>query len=385
MNAKRLTLVVILILVLIFSVGCDGGEVEAGNDSDEAVAVESSEDIPNVKVAYVFTNHQTPLMVAAEKAEAFKSEGVYFVEKANRQKYTLMKEDMPIANIELVVMKSGSESMTMLGQKHVELALASSAANMAAIDKGTPVKMLCPVHTEGIGLVAGVNSEMNDWESFVKIAKASDSPIKVGYHSPTSAPLILFLAAAKENGLTVTGDSQDQSADILTVDLKGTNNLLPSLVAKQVDAWVGPSPYPELAETENAGKLILDMKHLPPEGKWYDFPCCVASAHEDLINENPEVVAAFTELMTISANYANNNKDEAAKITADFTGVSEEAAKKSSIKYTTDPTETWLSNLGLVYNALKVSDKFNQDFVEKDYDEVQESLFDFTFVKGALE
>lgn len=385
MSIKKLTLTVLLVLVLIFSVGCNAGEAEVVDDSEEVVSQESVDDIPNVKVAYIFTNHQTPIMVAADKAEDFRSEGVYLVENSNRQKYTLMKDDVSVAELELVVMKSGSEAMTMLGQKHVELALASSAANMAAIDKGTSVKMLCPVHTEGIGLVAGKDSEMNDWESFVKIAKESESPIKVGYHSPTSAPLILFLAAAKENGLTVTGDSQDQSSDILIVDLKGTSNLLPSLIAKQVDAWVGPSPYPELAETEEAGKLILDMKHLPPEGKWYDFPCCVASAHEDLIDEHPEVVEAFAELLTVSARYANNNKEEAAKITADFTGVSEEAAKKSSIKYTTDPTDAWLDNLGLVYNALKSADKFDQDFVEKEYDEVQESLFDFTFVEKALD
>lgn len=378
MSIKKVTLIMV-ILICAFFVGCKGEEVKASDTSEKI-----SKDIPNIKVAYVFTNHQTPLMVAAEKAEDFKSEGVYLVEKANRQKYTLMKGENPIANMELVVMKSGSESMTMLGQKHVDLALASSAANMAAIDKGTKVKMLCPVHTEGIGLVAKKDSGLKDWPSFVKKAKESKDPIKVGYHSPTSAPLILFLAAAKENGLTVTGNPEDRAADILTVDLKGTSNLLPSLSANQVNAWVGPSPYPELAEVENAGKLILDMKHLPPEGKWYDFPCCVASAHEDVIAENPEVVQAFTELLTISATYANNNKEEAAKITADFTGVSEEAAKIASIKYSTNPNDTWLENAGLIFNALKTAEKFNQDFVDKDYDEIKDKLFDFSFVEKAI-
>ncbi len=367
----------IMIFCVTSLVGCGTKDAKVSNESEEV-------EVPDLKVSYIFTNHQTPIMVAAKKADEFKELGVYLKEEIERQKYVLMNNETPLANIELVVTKSGSETMTMMAQEHIDIGLASSAANMSAIDKGTKVKMLCPIHTEGIGLVVDKNSDVDNWEAFVKLVNETDEPLKVGYHSPTSAPVILFEAALKKAEISYTFDPKDTEAEILLVDLKGTKNLLPALTSKQVDAWVGPSPYPELAVTEGVGKIALDMKHLPPEGEWYDFPCCVVSATDKTIENYPEVLSAFMELMTNAANYSNEHKDEAAKITAEYTGVSEEAAKMSTIKYTTDPSDAWLSNLGLVYKTLKNADKFSDKFTSKEYEETHDDLFDFTFVNEAL-
>ena len=379
---KRFVSVLVSLLMLIMCMvsGCSPSQKE------ESVKAQAGDvKVPKIKVSYIFTNHQTPLMVAAKKGEFFKDKGVYLKEIADRQKYTLMKDEKAVADVELVVCKSGSETMTMMSQGHIDIGLASSAANITAMDKGTNIKMLCPVHTEGIALVAGKDSDVSSWDEFVQKAKESDKPLKVGYHSPTSAPVILFEAAMKEGGIPYTFNPEDTSADILLVDLKGTSNLIPALVSSQVDAWVGPSPYPDLAVTENSGKIILDMKNLPPEGKWYDFPCCVASATEKMIQEKPEVVQAFTDLIAVAAQYSDENKGDAAKITSEFTGVSEEAARMSSIKYTADPSDTWVSNLGLVYDTLKKADKLKGSYVDKEYDEVKEEIFDFSFIQKSLE
>ncbi|WP_432408158.1 ABC transporter substrate-binding protein [Wukongibacter sp. M2B1] len=370
----KIVLFGLLILSMIFA-GCSSNEKPTNSKAE----------IPNLKVGYIFTNHQTPLMVAAEKGEEFKENGVYLKEVVERQKYTLMKNDETMANIELVVTKSGSETMTMMGQGHIDMGLASSAACITAIDKGTKIKILNPVHTEGIGLVVGKESPINNWEDFKKSVKEGDLPFKVGYHSPTSAPVILFEAALNDSGLTGTYNPEDMNADILFVDLKGTSNLIPALTSKQVDAWVGPSPYPELSVTEDIGKIVLDMKHLPPEGKWYDFPCCVASATEEVIEKNPEIVEAFSKVLTIAADYSENHKEEAAKITAEFTGVSEEAAKMATIKYTTNPSETWVENVGLIVDALRKANKLSDAFVDEEYENIKEKIYDFSFVNKALE
>lgn len=364
-----------IIIISIFLVGCSNNEKDAT----------SNVEVPSLKVGYIFTNHQTPLMVAAEKGEDFKENGVYLKEIIEREKYALMQNDKTVANLELIVNKSGSETMTMIGQGHIEIGLASSAACITAIDKGTKIKILSPIHTEGIGLVVDKDSPINNWEDFIKASKEGDVPIKVGYHSPTSAPLILLDAALRDSELTGTYDPEDMDADILFVDLKGTNNLIPALTSKQVDAWVGPSPYPELSVTENVGKIVLDMKHLPPEGKWHDFPCCVATATEDVIETYPEAVEAFTKLLTVAADYSEHHKDEAGMITAKFTGVSEEAAKMATIKYTTDPSEKWVKNVGLIFDALKKSNKLSDAFVDEEYENIQEKIFDFSFVNKALE
>ncbi len=44
---------------------------------------------------------------------------------------------------------------------------------VAAIDKGTPVKIIHPVNTEGSGLVVDVNAPVSDWKSFVTWAQRS--------------------------------------------------------------------------------------------------------------------------------------------------------------------------------------------------------------------
>lgn len=369
----RVILLGLLISCMIFT-GCNNNETVA----------DGKVEIPTLKVGYIFTNHQTPLMVAAEKGEEFKENGVYLKEIVERQKYALMENDTAIANIELIVTKNGSEAMTMMGQGHMDMGLASSAACIAAIDKGTKIKILSPVHTEGISLVVDKGSSITNWDEFKMAAKEGNTPIKVGYHSPTSAPVILFEAALNDSGLTGTYNPEDMDADILFVDLKGTNNLIPALTSKQVDAWVGPSPYPELSVTEEVGKIVLDMKHLPPEGKWHDFPCCVASATETVIEEHPEIVEAFSKLLTIAADYSENHKDEASEITAKFTGVSEEAAKMATIKYTTVPSESWVENVGLIFRALKKANKLSDAFVDEEYENIKEKIYDFNFIDKAL-
>lgn len=356
-----------------------------GCNASNTAANKVIEDIPSLKVGYVFTNHQTPLMVAASLGEELKKEGTYLKEVISREKYVLMNGENPVANLDLIVNKSGSETMTMMTQGHINLALASSAAFISAADQGAKVKMLCPVHTEGIGLVMAKDAKVNNWEEFAKLSKSSKEPIKVGYHSPTSAPLILFEAAIREAGLTYSKNPDDLSVNIMLVDLKGTNNLIPALTSNQVDAWVGPSPYPELATTENVGKIILDMKHMPPEGKWHDFPCCAAGVTEKSISDYPEAVESFTKLMTIAAKYADEHSDEAAKITSEFTGVSIEAARMSAIKYTTNPSKTWISNLGLIYDTLEKSYSFSGEFLGKSYEEVNDDIFEFKFVNKAIE
>ncbi len=377
MKKKHLCILVFLIFSLIALTGCGGKTENTGSQDDSNVPAE----VPSLKVSYIFTNHQTPIMVAAAKGEEFKDGGVYLKEKIDRQKYELISDGKTAANIELITCKSGSETMTMMAQGHVDIGVASSAANIAGMDKGMKLHMLCPIHTEGIGLVVGIDSEVDNWEDFKKFVAEKDKPVKVGYHSPTSAPIILFEAAIKKAGISHTYNPEDLDADILLVDLKGTSNLLPAMISNQVDAWVGPSPYPELSVTENAGKIALDMKHMPPEGEWYEFPCCVVSATDKTISEHPEVVESFIKLISCASDYSNENKAEAASITAQWTGVSEEAAKMSSIKYTTDPSEAWVSNLGLVYNTLKNSNRLDGNFVDKEYEEVQDVLFDFSFVK----
>lgn len=375
MIKKQLLTILSLILIISIAITGCGGDTQAAEGSEI-----NQSSLPTLKLGYIYTNHQTPLMMAAHKAEKFKSEGVYLEEVIEKEKYILMEDDTPIANIDLVVNKSGSETMTMIAQGHIDLAIASNTAFITSTDQGTPVKILAPVHTEGIGLVVPKDSTINNWDDFSKEVQSGDKPFIVGYHSPTSAPLILFEAALRDAGLTYDKNPENLDVNITLADLKGTGNLIPAMTSKQVEAWVGPSPYPELSVTEDVGKIALDMKHLPPEGKWHDFPCCVLGTTEDIINEHSHEVEKLVELLTISANYSAANMDEAAEVTSEYTGVALEAAKLATIKYTTNPSEEWIINMGLTYETLKDTDNISNKLKDKSFEEAKDILFDFEFI-----
>ena len=121
------------------------------------------------------------------------------------------------------------------------------------------MKIVCPLQTEGMALVVPKDSPLTSWESLLQRVKDSKEPVKIGFHSPTSAPKIVLEGALVKAGLKVTLDPSDSKADVLLVDLKETSNLLASLTAGQVEAVVGPSPFPEVAQTRGIGKVLVNL------------------------------------------------------------------------------------------------------------------------------
>ena len=342
-------------------------------------------DVPKLNMGYVFTTHHTPLLVAAVRGDAFKGTGAYMETIVPKQKFRLMSDaGQPLAELNLLVSKSGSETITLFAMNQMDLAVASSTAFMSGVDKGTKVKALCPLHVDGMAMVFPADSTVTGYDQVAAAIKASKTPFKIGYHSPTSAPRVVFEGALHNAGFKITGDPNDADADILMVDLKSTSNLIPALLSKQVDCWVGPAPHPSVAEFKGVGHIALDSRDLPPEGKWHDFPCCVMGASEALIAEHPEVVQAMTDLMTASAKWCNANKVDAAKITAKWIGAPEEALVKSAIIYTTDPTENWLNGEQMFIDMLRSMNKLKGKLKDTDPVATRALLFDFSFVDNSL-
>ncbi len=220
-------------------------------------------DIPAMKVGYIFTTHHTPFMVAAQKGEALKSMGVYLKPVVAKDKYELIVDGKPIATLQLIVAKSGTETASLFARNQLDLAMASVTAMIAAIDKGTAIKILSPLQTEGMGLVVAKDSPLVNWESFMAHIKKAGKPVKIGYHSPTSAPKIILEGSLKQSGIRVTEDPNDQSAQVLLADLKETTNLIPALTSRQVEAVVGPSPFPEVAVSRGVGKIVVSSATFP--------------------------------------------------------------------------------------------------------------------------
>lgn len=338
-------------------------------------------ELPRASLGYIFTTHQEPIMVAMAKGEAFEPLGAYLKPVVDKERYDLFVDGVPLARVSIVVTKSGSEMATLFAQNHLHMGLGSLPAMMSSVDAGTPIKVLCPVHTEGMGLVVAPDSPIADWESLLATIRGSSKPYRIGYHSPTSAPKIVLEGALLEAELKLTHDGSDLSADVLLVDLKSTGNLAPALTSGQVEAWVGPDPFPAVAEVRKTGKIVFDLKELPPQGRWASFPCCVAAARTDFLTEHPEVAQGVVKLLSIASEWCNTNQLEAGRIAAQWIGIPEEATEHSTILYGTDPNESWLKGAGVYLDVLNGMDSFKGSLNGRTLEEAIPLVFDFSFNK----
>lgn len=385
-----------LMLILTFLAACSSSEVSTQADepavtSTETADVQETEDVateeatevaeqdlPTLGIGYMFSNHQTPLIVAATQNTEFESDGAHLKEVLPKEKYILNDGEKDVANIDIVVAQNGGEVMTMLTQGQLDLGIASIGLPLTTIDKGHEMKVLGPIHTDGIALVMETDSPLDGFDDFASYVEEQEEPVRVGYHSPANAPVILFTRAMTELGFTVTESPEEVDADVLLINLKGTANLIPSLLSNEVQAFIGPSPFPELAKVQDSGKIIFDLRDLPPEGEWHNFPCCVFSANQTALDEHPEIVEAFYEVLTTASHFANENQEETGKIVTEWMGVDEEAASNTITHFTTDADENWMKNVEVTFDSLQQTGNFEGSLLDKTFEEIQSDVIDLT-------
>jgi NitT/TauT family transport system substrate-binding protein len=373
---NKSTLVVISVLLISMLIaGCSNQSAQTPEPSKE----EQSEELPEIRLSWGNDLHTAIPYVPIKLVDEFKKTGVYF-NPLSEDKFELIENGKKLAIISFIPTKGGSEVATLMGQNHLDAALTSNTAMLTAIDKGTDIKILHPVQTGGISLVFSPDKDFYGWEQVKDYIVNSNVPVKIGYHSPISGPRILMESILKEEGLKVTEDPGDASADVLLVDLKGANNLIPSLSGKQVDAWVGPTAYPETAEYRNLGKIVLKLEDFPPKGKWTNFPCCIFAVRQEIADNHPEVVKALTHLLDESCKFCMEKRPEAAEALSGFIGIEAEIIENATIRYTTDPSEEWLNGIKVYVDALNKMDKFSDRLKGKDFDEVVKQAFDFSFI-----
>lgn len=340
-----------------------------------------SDDFPRLNFSYIFTTHHTPFLMAMANNEEFKSNGIWLKPVIEKEKYDLVKNGKTIARLNIIVSKSGSETATLFAQKRLDIGISSITAMMTGIDRGADIKVLTPMHVDGLGLVFPKNSKINGWDDLKAHIKSLKRPLKLGYHSPTSAPRIVIEGALKEAGLKVSSNPNDFNSDILLVNLKTTRNLIPALTGKQVDCWVGPAPYPEVAEVKHMGHIALDLSELPPDGKWKNFPCCTMGARSEIIKKHPEVIDSLVSLVRDSAKWSNENRKQMGELAGKWLGIPSEAVEKSTIVFTTTPSENWLRGVAIYMDILNKTGKFSHSFKNKKLSDVEKELFDFSFIK----
>ena len=343
-------------------------------------AAAAKPEVPIINMAWDFDLHASALLAAVSKGRDFKESGYYLEPVVEKQQYFLFKGDKKIALINTIVTKGSSETAVLMGQKRIDCCVNSSTGMMSAKDQGTDVQILCPIHVDGISLVFPAKSKVYGWDGVKKTIKDSKTPFRIGFHSPTSAPRVLIQTALTRAGIKVTLDPNDKNAEVVLVNLNGSKNLMTSLSNNLVDAWVGPSHHPELAENNGFGKIALKLKDFPPKGQWYDFPCCVFAANRYIIKKHPDVMKGMVTLLSYSASWCQKNRAAAAPILAEVIGIPEQVVKNAELVFTTKPTEKWLEGEALYVEMLNQLGIFEGDMKGKTFKDVKDDLFNFQFI-----
>lgn len=375
---KKWSVVLLAVLFLLtFSGGCANNSNANTNSDDQT---EASVETPILNMAWDFDLHASILLAAVVKGEDFADSGYYFKELINKEQYELYKGDQLLAIVNTIVTKGSSETAVMMGQGRIDMCVNSSTGMMCAKDQGTDVQMLCPIHVDGISLVFPDGTGISGWDQVETYIKASEQPVKIGYHSPTSAPRVLIQKALVDAGIVVSEDPDAQDVDVILINLNGSKNLLPAFSSNLVDAWVAPSHYPEIAELEGIGEIALKLNDFPPEGQWYDFPCCVYAARGEIVEKHPEVIQGMVDLLTYSADWCQNNRAESAPILAEIIGIPVEVVENAQIVFTTKPTDKWMEGEALYVDMLNQLGIFDGEMKDKNIDDVKDELFNFSFL-----
>jgi NitT/TauT family transport system substrate-binding protein len=118
----------------------------------------------------------------------------------------LIVNGVTVAELKLVSADAGPQLMQMEATDIVGMGYAGVPPAIGSIDKGSAIKVLMPINTEGSGLVATKGSPAHDWNSFISYAgqrSASGKPLKIAAPSKGSIQDVMLQYSLKSSGVTI--------------------------------------------------------------------------------------------------------------------------------------------------------------------------------------
>lgn len=344
-------------------------------------------EIPVLKVGYVHHDHQSALYIAATEFEQTKADAnVWLAEVEYKKHYELMKNGKKLADIELYQSGGGSKMPTLMSQGHFEVGFGGVAAVAFFADKGSPIKIIAPLHTKGDMLVLQPDNPVSSWDEFVAWVKKEKQQIRIGFKNPVAVAKLVFERALEEEGITYTNNRSQQDKDILMVLLKGEENLIPGLQNNIIDGYVSNNPWCAIAESKGIGKCVAELHALPP-GIWQDHPCCCIAATDSAMAQKGTIIKEFLKLIILATQYANENPVRHAEIASQWLGTSKEVEMVSlpTSGFTTQPTETWIKNMQTWINEMNRLGKLGGILKGKTGSDITDILYDFSTLRTAAE
>jgi NitT/TauT family transport system substrate-binding protein len=342
-------------------------------------------EIPVLKIGYVSHDHQSALYIAAMEPEKTKADAnVWLQEVEFKKHYELMKNGKKLADIELYESGGGSKMPTLMAQGHFEVGFGGVAAVAAFADKGSPMKIIAPLHTKGDMLVLQPDNPVSSWKEFIEWVKKEKKQIRIGFKNPVAVASLVFQSALDAEGISYTKDKSQRDKEILLVLLKGEENLIPALQNKIIDGYASNNPWCAIAESKGIGKCVAELHALPP-GIWKDHPCCCIAATDSAVAQKGKLIKEFLKLIILATNYANEDPVQHAEIASKWLGTSKEVeiASLKTSGFETNPSETWKKNMQTWIDEMNKLGQLDGSLKGKSGSEVDAILYDFSLLDKA--
>jgi NitT/TauT family transport system substrate-binding protein len=384
-NSKFAALLVFA-AVLCFIVGC------SSDSANKPVDAGKEGKTPILKVGHVGHDHQIALFIAALEGKRFQKEyGIYLKEKKPREVYDLIEGGKTLAELHIIKVGGGARMPAAMERGEIDVGYGGVAAVAFFRDKGNPMKILCPLQTEGDMLVVRPDLPADDWNSFVKYIKSSPKPLKIGYKAPVAVAKLIFMRALKEEGISYrvlggkAGGDEAIAGSVELVNLQGGKNMVPSLSSGAVDGFVMNQPQVSMAKVKKIGKVIAELADLPPAGKWKDHPCCCIVAQEEIIKAHRPVLKALMKLTLLATEWINADKIRAAGLAAKWTKIPLDVEKDSvpSIIFLAEFTDSWNQGMIVWADIMDEIGKFTKDLKGKTGDEFLGIICDTSLIEEA--
>ncbi|MCU0631812.1 MAG: ABC transporter substrate-binding protein [Methanolinea sp.] len=164
-----------------------------------------------VGVGYLMSDHHAALFVAIKKWQYFNDTyGIAIkprdLSASRPDTADLLVNGKPVAELKLVSGDAGPQLMQLMATDNIQFALVGNPPAISAADKGTPVKIIMAINSEGSGVVVTEDSPAIDWNSFVTWAKersAAGKPLKIAAPGKGSIQDVMIRYSLEASGLSV--------------------------------------------------------------------------------------------------------------------------------------------------------------------------------------